>query len=489
MLANLHHHIKRHAKNFVGHMKLHHKKYIFGAIWGGLFMKLAIFMMTGLWVSVSITTHADVESGCYTTGEYLTGWYYTWSYYTWEYLTGWYRTEGYLVDDVLTGQEYTWEYLTGWYRTGEYYTWDYLTWGVITWCTALVCDANDIVMLSPLSGNVLTGAFRITWDYTTEDCELSGNIKQLTVQLRTHNSQRIDVSTVDSTSSDIAFDSTTLVTGQYTWYKIRIIDGSGSVFYTWDTDIFAIDNETPTLTGLAVSGDNQSWFKLLRNTSENTRYVLAYTISGSTENVATGTVYWTSFNYLLTGFNTGASLIFKLDIMDNVSHTRQLSGTITLSASGIATFSWVISWSTVSATTWTTLTWTTLTWTILSWNIASFALTLQNEINKFNECRDSVDYRTIDLQIQEKNFTLRMPKFEKDTIKTLVQAFTVFMVSTLKRDASLTESDLTLLTKKFNNILIILKLVRDNDNECKQNLSNYHILQFQKTMAEYDINI
>jgi len=82
-----------------------------------------------------------------------------------------------------------------------------------------------------------------------------------------------------------------------------------------------------------------------------------------------------------------------------------------------------------------------------------------------------------------------MPQFEKDAVKTLVQAFTIFMVSTLKSDTHLTADNFNLLTRKFNNILIILKLVRDDDNECKQNLSNYHIMQFQKTMAEFGINL
>lgn len=82
-----------------------------------------------------------------------------------------------------------------------------------------------------------------------------------------------------------------------------------------------------------------------------------------------------------------------------------------------------------------------------------------------------------------------MPQFQNDTVKKLVQAFTVFMVATLKKEANLTIEDLNFLTKRFNNILIILKLVRDDENECKQNLSNYHILQFQRAMAEYGIEL
>ena len=68
------HHVKHHANTFANHIKVHHKKYLFGIIWGGLFVKLAIFVLTGLGVSISLTsiTRADVEQGCYTTGQYLT---------------------------------------------------------------------------------------------------------------------------------------------------------------------------------------------------------------------------------------------------------------------------------------------------------------------------------------------------------------------------------------------------------------------------------
>jgi hypothetical protein len=37
--------------------------------------------------------------------------------------------------------------------------------------------------------------------------------------------------------------------------------------------------------------------------------------------------------------------------------------------------------------------------------------------------------------------------------------------------------------------LVILKLIRDDDNYCKQNLSNYHLTQFQESLELYDINL
>jgi len=100
-----------------------------------------------------------------------------------------------------------------------------------------------------------------------------------------------------------------------------------------------------------------------------------------------------------------------------------------------------------------------------------------------------VTYRDVNLTIQGNDFALRMPTFQKDTVKQLVQAFTVYMISTFKNNENLTVEDLNILTKRFNSVLVILKLVRDDENECKQSLSNYHIMQFQKAMAEFGLNI
>ena len=135
-------------------------------------------------------------------------------------------------------------------------------------------------MTKPLSGNIVGGIFPITWSHLTNDCSLSGNIKQLTVQLRDHNSQWVNIATVPSTSTGVTFDSKTLAstglytitgvntsgeiynvytglyTGKYTnfatGYAIRILDGSGNIFYT-GANIFTIDNKKPILTGITVT--------------------------------------------------------------------------------------------------------------------------------------------------------------------------------------------------------------------------------------------
>jgi hypothetical protein len=74
-------------------------------------------------------------------------------------------------------------------------------------------------------------------------------------------------------------------------------------------------------------------------------------------------------------------------------------------------------------------------------------------------------------------------------VKTLVNAFTLFVLDKVKHNYAISTDEVTEITKKFDNFLIILKLLRDDDNSCKQNLSNYHISQFKQALEEYKISL
>jgi uncharacterized protein YcgL (UPF0745 family) len=80
-----------------------------------------------------------------------------------------------------------------------------------------------------------------------------------------------------------------------------------------------------------------------------------------------------------------------------------------------------------------------------------------------------------------------MPQFQKSYVKKLVNAFSLLIITKLDENKNLKQADLDEITQKFNNFLVILKLVRDDDNTCKQSLSSYYINQFKDVMQEYKI--
>ncbi|MEI6673423.1 MAG: hypothetical protein WCL02_09350 [bacterium] len=114
---------------------------------------------------------------------------------------------------------------------------------------------------------------------------------------------------------------------------------------------------------------------------------------------------------------------------------------------------------------------------------------LKAEIEKYTTCKNALSYTPVQLDVRNNTFTIQMPMFQKSQMKTLVNAFTLFVLDKVKHNYSMSSGDIDEITKKFDNFLIILKLLRDDDNICKQNLSNYHISQFQRALEEYNISL
>lgn len=110
-------------------------------------------------------------------------------------------------------------------------------------------------------------------------------------------------------------------------------------------------------------------------------------------------------------------------------------------------------------------------------------------MEKFNACKDALTYTPVELEVRSNVFMLQMPTFKKSEVKTLVNAFTLFVLDKVKRDYKISKTDIDDITKKFDSFLIILKLLRDDDDTCKQNLSNYHITQFKSALEEYNISL
>lgn len=126
---------------------------------------------------------------------------------------------------------------------------------------------------------------------------------------------------------------------------------------------------------------------------------------------------------------------------------------------------------------------------VLSGEVKTLTNILKAEVEKFSACKESITYTPVDLDINDTTFHLSMPNFKKSQVRILVNAFTLFVLDNLKSNVTVTDKDIDEITKKFDNFLVILKLFRDDDNECKQNLSNYHINQFKRAMEEYKISL
>lgn len=563
-------HILHHSRKVWSHLKKHHKKYIFWAVWWALLFKAITVIIAWIWINYSLWnwTFANNEwEYCYLTWQELTWWYETWCYLTGQYLTEWTMTGCYMEWQYLTGWtlDEAWnlvdQYLEWWYLTWCYMEWQELTWWYLEWCHMewqeltwgyMVCESNSgsvntwensnnnnnqenqnsennswtcsdsgFTLISPLSGAV------VWWEISLDRQYCSEKKSDITIQLFDHNSERIDISTVSWSLTWTKFDSKLLstrytlswvnygmyhiiaqneswenyytFTGLYTWnytdygssYQIRFIQDS-NIIYSSDYT-FTIDNKPPTVSLVSFNISPVYTGKAYKNSIAELIVESSEVLSGVSfmvNNYAgwvtvtqSGNIY--KIYQTLSSNNTSGTISYVLQYYDLASNAWSYLNTSNIRFLPI-TFTTINPNTETNTTTWTTNTWTTVTntWS-QTWSV--MWTTLIEEIVKFNACKKNVTYKEIKLNIHNYTYVLQMPDFQKSYVKKIINAFTLVILSDMEANNTLTKNDLTSITNKFNNFLIVLKLVRDDDNKCKQGLSNYHIAEFKKMLTKYNL--
>jgi len=474
------------------------------------------------------------------------------------------------------------------------------TWVVVdsTWVVATddMCDMGTVVWNSPLTWNIFSGVFAISWSVSGNTC-FGDDVR---LQLWDHNAQRVDVAVVESGVQDYIFDSVRLshfqssglyhvlgihISGQeyrvYTWlydwlytgafsgYMMRLIDPNDKVLS--QSDMFAIDNQAPSLTWLLLSSQAvTSWYVWLGGVV-SLSFVADELLTGVIVSLWSGisptsfSVSWLYYTYTwqLNSLCPQWPLSVSVSFADLVGHTwsRLVSSSLIFDiASPTVTWfvfsgidsgvqlrfvssepailsyvyghTWVRTTGAVSVFTAhhvvdflsilpntkygfelslldqarnpRVVTWTFLKNTsgqivssvvivplvheeVLSGQVQDLVAVLKAEVEKYMRCKEAIVFTPVEIEIRRNAFTLQMPDFKKSQVRQLVTAFTLFVLEKVKSDYTLSVHDIQELTQKFDSFLVIAKLLRDDDNLCKQNLSNYHISQFSRAMEEYGI--
>lgn len=482
------------------------------------------------------------ETWCYLTWEYLTQWTMTGCYMEWQYLTWWSLDESWNL---------IWQYLEWGYLTGCSMEWQELTWGYLEWCHMewqeltwgyMTCESTSGSLASWSNSNQnnnsgsnlsscsysgfnlisLSSWLIVWWDISLNRQYCPQNNSNIIVQLLDHNKQRINISSVASTASWTKFNSKLLstwytlswvnywmyhiiaqntswenyytFTGNYTWnytdyatgYQIRFVQNS-NVLYSSDYT-FTIDNASPTVSLISFNLTPIYTWKIYINSLAEIIVQSSEALSGVSfmlNNYAwwvTVTQSWNIYkiHQILSSNNASGLISYTLQYYDLASNVWTYSN-----ASNIIFLP--TNFTTGTTTTWINNTWTITTTTWTKTVNSSGGLWLIKEISKFNACRKLVSYKELKLNIHNSTYVLQMPDFKKSYVKKIINAFTLVVLSDIEKNNTLTNTDLQSITNKFNNFLIILKLVRDDDNSCKQSLSNYHITEFKKAMLQYDL--
>jgi len=247
---------------------------------------------------------------------------------------------------------------------------------------------------------------------------------------------------------------------------------TGNILYTWS---LVFDTTFPIVNWFVFTSYT-GWVALNFSWSEPVRYTITYWKIGWTSLSGSSADYLTAQQFTFSWLETAQTYIFTMNVYDRAGNSRLVTGDV------LQTSLWTI----LSHTFIVPLA-TTIQATVVTWNLSTLAVVFKAEIEKFNVCKNALSYTPIQLDVRGNKFVLQMPMFQQSQIKTLVNAFTLFVLDKIKNNAGITSDEITEITKKFDNFLIILKLLRDDNDSCKQNLSNYHISQFKNVLEEFNI--
>ncbi len=251
-------------------------------------------------------------------------------------------------------------------------------------------------------------------------------------------------------------------------------DVAGNTWALVYTSSLIFDTVAPMVTWF-VFADYASWLSLSFTSSEFIRTSFTYQTTGGV------LMTWSTSTYLpiqylsFTGIQRDLLYLFTWSVSDLAGNVRTFTGDMLRTSTGaIVSHLYLVP---------------IVDTVLLSWNLVTLAVTLKDEVNKFALCKSGLSYTPIELQVRRTTFILQMPTFKKSQTKTLVNAFTLFVLDKMKHNYQMTNENISDITKKFDNFLVVLKLLRDDDNVCKQNLSLYHISQFKRALKEYKISL
>lgn len=256
-----------------------------------------------------------------------------------------------------------------------------------------------------------------------------------------------------------------------------IAGNTGMIIGSWTTQV---KTSAPTITGLVFSGTTSWIYTATWNTNEIASGYISYVLSGNNTGQYVYTTWFaTGFVLQLSGIQTSSTYRISLYMEDWLRNGRMISGVMAVSQTGTIQYA-------LYQTGQTGINIIELLNSQTGYSVPYFGSILQEEIKKFTDCKSEIEFFTSAITVNGISLDLQVPLFEKDMLKRVVNAFSVLIISELK-DRNLTSEQMQDFMKTYSNFFVVVKLLGDDDNSCKQNLSNYYIKQFQDELMQYGI--
>jgi len=260
-------------------------------------------------------------------------------------------------------------------------------------------------------------------------------------------------------------------------YNIEFEDLAGNTwYYEWYSNV-VFDKDYPRVTKLRFTrtGDD---VKLVLNTDKETNLEFVYVLSWTNTWYTINSASWTSHDILLKNIKTWYYYNYSIAIKSLANNIWYVWWYFTISWDDIIYDYQNISGSNMLVGVWFE------DRKLNSWSILDSLLV---EIDKFNSCKNWIPkFNSVNIPIWLYYAKVKMPELEKSYIRKLVSAFSIVLFERVE-NAWLDKEVIDKITEEFNDFLVILKLVQDDDNECEQNLSNYYMSKFRSNLIKYNL--
>lgn len=260
-------------------------------------------------------------------------------------------------------------------------------------------------------------------------------------------------------------------------YNIEFEDLAGNTwYYEWYSNV-VFDKDYPKVTKLRFTrtGDD---VKLVLNTDKETNLEFVYVLSWTNTWYTINSASWTSHDILLKNIKTWYYYNYSIAIKSLANNIWYVWWYFTISWDDIIYDYQNISGSNMLVGVWFE------DRKLNSWSILDSLLV---EIDKFNSCKNWIPkFNSVNIPIWLYYAKVKMPELEKSYIRKLVSAFSIVLFERVE-NAWLDKEVIDKITEEFNDFLVILKLVQDDDNECEQNLSNYYMSKFRSNLIKYNL--
>jgi hypothetical protein len=262
-------------------------------------------------------------------------------------------------------------------------------------------------------------------------------------------------------------------------YNVEFKDLVGNTWYIEGNSSIIFDKTIPEVTRFRFRKTSNNLI-LDIDSDELSKFNFVYTLSWNNTWNSYQSNYLSSHSYPFTWYVSGQYYNYSISIKDLANNIWYIGWYFKISWDSL-----IFNYEDISSGNMLVGLWFSNSWYTNTGNV--FANTLRDEIERFNSCTESIgNFTDISVPIGSYTASVKMPELGKSYVRKLVSAFSIVLFERVG-NAWLNEDAITKVTEEFNDFLIILKLVRDDDNECEQNLSNYYMSKFRNTLKKYNL--